>query len=393
MRGFATIALAAHLIERGVADSTVAWLVAVFFLPWTFKVCWGPLVDVLGNRNPLWMGRLVNLAQIGCTSGLGLLSIVSDPAESLPLLTFMIFAICVFVSLQDVAADALAMRSMDSEELPVINSGMRFGQFLGSGVGALATGAGLASIGFSATVVALAAATLSVTIVTSVLLGSLDKVLNTIEPSSDKRAGFAQLIPLVNKSLKRGPVILLLAFGFVASVSDSMIEFSTKPLYLNELNWSAHGFSMYSSWGSFLKAAGAIIAGVFLLQARTPHSRRLAWAGMSISAVLAISLGLFAKLNSTILICYLVGAPIFTSIGWIGFVSLAMQRLKSGLAATKFAVAMAVCNLGTFLGVLAVKPALEYTQLGYSEIIIANGFVILFISTLLILHSQNDDDD
>ena len=391
LRGFATIALAAHLIERGVADSTVAWLVAIFFLPWTFKVCWGPLVDVLGNRNQKWINRIVNLAQIGCTSGLGLLSLVSDAANSLQLIAILMFVICVFVSLQDVASDALAIRCIDSDELPVINSGMRFGRFLGSGFGALATGAGLASIGFSPTVLAMAGAAFVVTIVTYVLLGRQNLVMVGGESPSDQRFKISRIIFSVAESMKSGSMILLLVFGFVVSASDSMIEFSVKPLYLNELNWSAHGFSSISSYGSFLKAAGAVLAVTLML--RIPRSRSLASAGLSLSAVLAIGLGLFTKLNSNVSVYYLVGAPMVASIGWIGFVSLVMQRSKTGFSATKFSVAMAVCNVGTFLGVVAVNPILQWTRLGYAEIIIANGIVIVFMSALLMLLPQRDGDD
>ena len=149
-QGFTYVAFPAFLAVNDVSPVAIAQLWAAIALPWTFKFVWGPMVDGVqapsyGRRRP-W----ILFAQTGMVVTLGALLFVSNLAESIQLVTLMLFVHNLFSSLQDVGVDALAVDVLQPDEVAKANGFMfaakRAGYILGGAIlGIMATKFGIKS--------------------------------------------------------------------------------------------------------------------------------------------------------------------------------------------------------------------------------------------------------
>mgnify|MGYP003297932293 FL=1 len=149
-QGFTYVAFPAFLAVNDVSPVAIAQLWAAIALPWTFKFVWGPMVDGVqapsyGRRRP-W----ILFAQTGMVVTLGALLFVSNLAESILLVTLMLFVHNLFSSLQDVGVDALAVDVLQPDEVAKANGFMfaakRAGYILGGAIlGIMATKFGIKS--------------------------------------------------------------------------------------------------------------------------------------------------------------------------------------------------------------------------------------------------------
>ena len=142
--GFMTITLANYMSSNGLSTAEVGELTAITLLPWTFKIIWAPVIDSLqfrsmGKRRP-W----ILLAQFMMT--LSLIGIIviepylagenMDMKTSFEYLLIIFFVHNVFVVLQDVCTDALAVDILPPEEQGQVNGLMWASKILGLSVGA-----------------------------------------------------------------------------------------------------------------------------------------------------------------------------------------------------------------------------------------------------------------
>ncbi len=94
------------------------------YLPWTFKIFWGPIIDsftyrVMGRRRP-W----ILFAQSGMALTLIAMLWMGDLSANIGLLGWMFFFHNCFASLQDVSCDALAVDILLPEEQGKVNGAM-----------------------------------------------------------------------------------------------------------------------------------------------------------------------------------------------------------------------------------------------------------------------------
>jgi MFS transporter, PAT family, beta-lactamase induction signal transducer AmpG len=161
--GFVTITFASWLAEpeQGITAEQLGPILAVATLPWSFKFLWGPLMDrftirALGRRRPwiifaqsmaiLILGSMIlindlpNLIWTQTPEASGwsqvIFRLVPGPLAGLILLAN------VFISLQDVAVDALAVDLLAENERGRANGMMYASNYLGTAIG----GAGLGYI-------------------------------------------------------------------------------------------------------------------------------------------------------------------------------------------------------------------------------------------------------
>ena len=158
--GFVSVAMLAWLNRPAleVSAETSGAILGVATLPWSFKFVWGPIIDAVrlpgGRRKPwivlsqflgvLWLALLLvipepeSLIHYGESSSLaelfpGLATFIPGPLAWLILLTN------IFISMQDVATDALAVESLSEEERGRANGLMYGSSYFGTAAG----GAGL----------------------------------------------------------------------------------------------------------------------------------------------------------------------------------------------------------------------------------------------------------
>jgi MFS transporter, PAT family, beta-lactamase induction signal transducer AmpG len=119
--GFIAVGYPVLLTDAGLDKEAVGWAQALAYIPWSFKILWGPVIDRVpslrfGRRRPY---IVVAQGFIG-VSLLALLFV--DPAKQLGLVGAILFVNNAFASLQDVAVDALAVDLLPADERGRANS-------------------------------------------------------------------------------------------------------------------------------------------------------------------------------------------------------------------------------------------------------------------------------
>lgn len=154
--GFVTVALAAHLAAGGATAAEIGGVIAMAVLPWSFKWAWGPVIDSgrlawLGRRRP-WL-ILAQALMIATAAAIALV-----PDTDVATLGWVILLHNVFVGLQDVAGDALAVDQLQGADRERA-SGMMFGSaYVGTFLGGAGLGIVTARLGLPTAVAAMTVA-------------------------------------------------------------------------------------------------------------------------------------------------------------------------------------------------------------------------------------------
>ena len=154
--GFVTVALAAAVAPWAARCAAIGGVIAMAVLPWSFKWAWGPVVDsgrlaALGRRRP-WL----ILAQAMMIATAAAVAVVADTDTAS--LGWAVLVHNVFVGLQDVAVDALAVDQLEGGDRERA-SGLMYGSaYVGTFLGGAGLGIVTARYGLPVAVAAMAAA-------------------------------------------------------------------------------------------------------------------------------------------------------------------------------------------------------------------------------------------
>ena len=111
---------------------TITALTALLVLPWTFKWLWAPIVDIFSGPG---FGLRAWILSGQAVMGLTLLPLtVLIPSLSMGALTALLLLHAVAAATQDVAIDALAIRTVPEDERGRINGYMQTGMLIGRGL-------------------------------------------------------------------------------------------------------------------------------------------------------------------------------------------------------------------------------------------------------------------
>jgi len=128
--GFISVGYSVLLADLGLGATEIGAAMGLAYLPWSFKILWGPLLDAVP---PLAIGRrrpFIVFAEL--MMGLSLLGLlVVDPRTELGMVAAILFVNNTFAALQDVAVDALAVDILLDEEKGRANALMWAGKSLG----------------------------------------------------------------------------------------------------------------------------------------------------------------------------------------------------------------------------------------------------------------------
>lgn len=130
--GYIWWAMPVKLRAAGMPVDQVAWLVAFFTIPWTFKFLWAPAVDAL--QGPRWgLRSWITLTQV--LMGVALLPLTVLPlSDWLELTTWLLIIHAVAAATQDVAIDAYAIRILTPDERGRATGWMQAGMLLARGI-------------------------------------------------------------------------------------------------------------------------------------------------------------------------------------------------------------------------------------------------------------------
>jgi PAT family beta-lactamase induction signal transducer AmpG len=335
----------------------------------------------MGRRRP-W----IITAQLMMAVSLLTLIMMGDITENIVLLGWMFFLHNCFASLQDVATDALAIDVLPVHEQGRVNGLMWASKLLGKGIGTAAGGWLILHYGFSAAVLAQFGSLLLIMLFPLLLLerpgerrfpwssgkaseqGGATSLRNPLAVVRDLFRGFSLRAPA-----------LFVPFGVSAVIGWGLVEVLTKPLYTQDLDWTAAEYSYWTGAAVFPELLGGLLADRF--------GRRIVitmgFGGYGLLAILYGALpGMWAE--DWFSIAFLCLNPGCIAMGAVGFNSMGMQLSWTRASATMFTIYMTLSNVGHVVGnKLYGKLREEWWQLPFEEILYVAGACMLVPLVLL----------
>ena len=373
--GLFSLAMPAWLLERGMSTTQVAGFTFISSLPWTFKLVAAPLMDrysflPMGRRRP-W----ILAAQIGVTVSSAMLLTVVEPISQLTLLTAIAFAINAFSASQDVAVDGMAIDILPAQEQGRANSFMMGGQVLGYSLSGALSATLLAQGGVPLAGAALVSMVVLVTVVSLLFrerrgerllpwTAGVSTLRSDLPPAPAWRIIVGNLlsVTLVPMSL----LLVLVEFLYRSSAGVGLVLYPNVGVQM--LGYPAEQFSWFLSASSANAAVLGLVIGLLIDRAGAVRMLKVT---LLLSAGLHFAIGTlhaywtvpgFAP--ACMLMLDLVGQSVMVSI-----IALFMSVCHPAVAATQFAVYMAIANLGRSSGAAAfplLDKFLEAHQMFYA---------------------------
>lgn len=390
--GLLNVALPAWLAEKGYSPAEIGSFVAAIGLPWAFKLVAGPFMDryqfpAMGFRRPWVIG-----AQAGLLLALATLGLV--PGGEGLLLALMAVGVVAnsFAAAQDVAVDGLAIDVLPKSEYGRANALMMFGQVAGFGVFGGLSGVLLARAGLTAAALVAAAAVFLIFLV-SLLARERpgEKLLpwtpgeaspRDVQPARSLVSMFGDLI----RALVLPMSLLLMAGTVMARVVAGMALVIYPVFAVNELGLESGTYSQAISVIYMIAAFAGLLIGPLIDRF---GAKRIAIISMIWVAALW---GLFALTPSGwSSVSYILPIVLLVEIGMQAFmISIIAQHMNITwikIAATQFAVYMAIANLGRSAG-SAVFAGLSGV-LELQQIFLVMAVLMLLAGLLLLPFSES----
>ena len=358
--GFITVALRDYLHAQGVSQADTGAMIAMVGLPWTFKFIWGPIIDrwefrAMGKRRP-WL----LLAQTMMILILVVLACLPDLTGDLQRLGIAILVLNIFIALQDVSTDSLAVDLVPEEHRGRANGFMYGSSYVGSSLGAALVG------GFLPTPEGGGSVSLAFLVLAGATFLLMQGSLFLRERPGEKwlpwTAGRAQLnadeapaeslreLFLVLARAFRRPVAYLAAgFAMVALTANTMLSVVGSSFFVKEVGWEAADYSALEGLAMWFSFGGSVTAGIIV--DRLGIKRGVFLAG----TLLAMTWIAFRFCGSLYETPAFVSTFRLTQSVLLGFFaasmfSLFMQIANRRVAATQFTAYMALLNVSIVLG-------------------------------------------
>jgi PAT family beta-lactamase induction signal transducer AmpG len=132
--GFISVGYVVYLTDLGFDNTAIGSALGLAYIPWSFKIVWGPLIDRFPSLRFGRRRHFIVFAQ--AMMGLSMLGlVVVDPRHQVGLMSAVLFLNNTFASMQDVATDALAVDVLPEHERGTANSVMWAAKSAGVAIG------------------------------------------------------------------------------------------------------------------------------------------------------------------------------------------------------------------------------------------------------------------
>lgn len=361
--GFVTVALAAHLAAHGATTAAIGSVIAMAVLPWSFKWAWGPVVDsgrlqALGRRRP-WI-MIAQSLMIATAAPLAWV-----PIGDVAALAWLVCIHNVFVGLQDVAVDALAIDTLEGPDRERA-SGMMYGSsILGTFLGGAGLGIVTARYGMAAAIGAMVAA--QVAILAAVVAirerpgdvwlpcrrvgrGLVEKATASVRP------GLPGIARALARAMTRPPALRAAAGAFAMKILPQTLAVVMTVHLIDVRGWTQEKYSAVTGGGGILLGFFASIAGGFVSSRLGP--RRTAIAANALLGAVWIVFGLAgAAWNRTdVVFGWVAMDTICQAVATVSLFAIFMRVASPAVAATQFTASMALMNLATTAGSWLAGP-------------------------------------
>lgn len=361
--GLMMVSLPAHLAENGVAPAAVGGFMGATMLPWTLKLASAPLMDRLsflpmGRRRPWVLGGL-----LGAAVGYLVMGAVPDPLDHLGWLTAAAVLASTFTAVMDVAIDGMAIDIFPLPEQARANGFMWGGKV----IGAAATSAGAAwfldDFGLAVTFYSAAVFTLLFALLP---LAFRERPGERLLPWSTGVAAPENLAVQLGewRTILRSlfQVILLPASLLIAGVSFlhgltyGLFDALAPVIAVQELGWEATAFS---SLAALAGLSAGLVGMAFGGRTIRALGRERAMATLLAGLVLiGVAMGVARTFwgEPVTMPTFVVLVYLFRTLMLIALFATAMALCWRPVAATQFAIYMAIGNLGISAGAGLLGP-------------------------------------
>jgi len=355
--GIFQVALPAYMASLDMSAAEVGGFIAFVFIPWSFKLLAGPLMDKftfapMGRRRPWVIG-----AQTGLLLTFIALALLSpDPTSQYWLLAGLGFISNVFGALQDVAVDGMAIDILEEEERAQGNAFMYGGQISGISVAGSFASWALMDSGLMLAAVLAALAVGTILLVPLLLrerpgerLWPWDDDLGTLEASSRVELSWLKLISRVLKALILPTSVLLILTEAFSRVASGFLVAMSPLLTIQSLGWDQLTFANWVAVTGIIAAVAGVIFG--------PAIDRVG-ALRVLKAVVIFRVFSFALMAVTVdfwalgywFETFLMVNAVATQVVTVAIIALFMRLCAPSVAASQFAIYMALANMTYSMG-------------------------------------------
>lgn len=354
--GLIDFSLLAWLAQEGASAADIGSVLAMVILPWTLKLPYGLVMDryaflAMGRRRP-W----IIIGQFGLVAALVAMALVNPGVHQISLIAAFAFALGLSSAVQDVAVDGLAVDILPADEIERVNGYMFGGQAIGAATGAAASGYLIAYNGLPAAVLMLAAIIAAILVLVLIVRERPgERLLPWTSGAASQRnldlhlGAFGPIFrSLFAAMFTRQTLILVPALIMVTAAWGIFLGLA--PLFAaNVLGWEKNIYSGWSSQANLMAGlAGGLLFG--LIAGRWGARRVFILCALTAAAFALAMLSMQAHWSNPIF--FIIAIFVFTALATLRAVtsgSLAMRLCTPAIAATQFAVFMAVLNLGRTL--------------------------------------------
>jgi len=366
MSGFLTVTVAYLLAKAGVPAESIAGLIAISYVPHTWKFLWAPVVDTTLKRKQWYLLSAI-------ASGVGIYATGALPANAA---SMSMLTVIVLVSNLAVTFNSMAVESLMAHATPEHEKGRAAGWFQAGNLGGygLGGGAGL-----------WLAERMSVAWLPGAILGAFCVLccfglLFLEEPDESHRAnGLRYALIHIGKDLwsvarsRLGYLGLLICFLPIGTGAASNL-FSA---IANDWHASADTVAWSNGVMNGLVSAVGCIVGGFICD-RMDRKHAYALFGVMMAAC-AVGMGLCPR-NPTTYVVFVLLYSFITGFAYAGFSAVVLEAIGGGAAATKYSLFASLSNMP--IGYMTSVDGWAYARWGASDMLYVEaiaGIVGLFV--------------
>lgn len=358
--GYLGVAVTYFLAQAGVSTEQIAGLLAIAFIPQTWKFLWAPVVDTTLNQRKWYM-----LAALVCGAGTLAISAIPPQTSSFALLAGVMLATFVAGTFLCMSVESLMAYATPAQEKGRAGGWLQIGNLGGGGVGG---GAGLWIATHSDKIVA--GAVLGI----ACLLCALALRLLHEPPRARRESHFMPELANVWKDLwqvgrsRLGFLALLIFFLPIGTGAASGL-FSA---IANDWHASADTVALVNGVLGGLASAAGCLAGGYLCDRM---DRKMAYGLYGLLQALAAIAMAIAPRTESMFVAFTLAYGLINGLAYAGFTAVTLEAIGLGAAATKYTVFASLSNLP--IGYMTFVDGWVQTHCGSGAMLCAEAGICL----------------
>lgn len=357
--GLTVIALPVWIAANGGSSTDVATIVAVAYLPWSYKFIIAAFMD---RYSYLAMGRRrawLIFAQVLMSAGFVAAAIMAPGPEDVNALIVVTMLVMTGAATQDVAVDGLAVDVLPEKEQGTASGFMFGGQAFGSAAAAAASGFGLQYLGSFTTFMLFIPVLLIPTVYAVIILEnpgerrfSWSKGQASAKVLAAHTGEWKGMIMITLRSLFRGSSLWFILSQSFGRIAGGMTTPMWPLLATTFLLMETSEYTNMISTVDLAMAFGGLIVGSWLTLKLGAKWATVAVIGGFISLIIFLLLGKDLWTQMPIFIAMSVFFSLFTLLSSICSNPLRMQLSDKRVGATQFTIYNSLANLPVSLGAM-----------------------------------------